>query len=326
MKALFYEQYGGPEVLGFKDVEKPTPGKGEVLIKVYATTVNRTDSATIRPIPIIARLMTGLFRPKWNIPGSEFAGIVEGIGNEVQSLKVGDKVFGFLDFNSGSHAQYMTIREDHAITIPDHLPYTQAAANSEGAHYAYNFIKKINLEKGHEVLVYGGTGAIGSAAIQLLKYFGAQVTAVCDTKNMDLMKSIGAYRVIDYTKEDYTRDQQRYHFVFDTVGKISFFQCRHLLLKGGVYISSDLGFMAQNVFLPFITPIIKPLLGAKKTAFPFPTDVQGTLRLIKKLIEQGHFKAVIDRTYPFEEIIEAYKYVQLGQKTGNVVISVEHDS
>ena len=326
MKAIVYQKYGSPDVLHLGEVEKPIPKDNEVLIKVYATTVNRTDSATIRAIPFFARFYTGMFKPKKTIPGTEFAGKIEEIGKNVKSLKVGDKVFGFDDQGSGSHAQYMTISEDKAITIPKNITYEQAAASTEGAHYAYNFIKKVNIKSGQNVLVNGATGAIGSAAVQLLKYFDVNVTAVCDTKNIDLVKSLGANKVIDYTKEDFTKDEEKYNFVFDAVGKSSFAKCKPLLQSGGIYISSDLGYMAQNVFLPLITPIIKPMIGNKKTVFPIPTDIRGSILLFKKLIEKGKFKAVIDRKYPFEQIIEAYKYVEKGQKKGNVVITVEHNN
>jgi len=326
MKAIVYTKYGGPDVLQLKEVEKPIPKDNEVLIKVYATTVNRTDCATIGAIPFFARLITGLFRPKKQIPGTEFAGEIEAVGKNVMSYKVGDRVFGFDDSGSGAHAQYVTISEDKVITIPENITYEQAAPSSEGAHYAYNFIKKVDIKSGQKILVNGATGAIGSAAVQLLKYFGVNVTAVCNTKNMELVKSLGASRVIDYTKEDFTKEDQKYDFVFDTVGKSSFFKCRKLLKPGGVYISSDLGYMSQNIFLPVITPVIKPMLGNRKTVSPFPTDISGSIRLIKKLIEEGKFKAVIDRKYPLERIVEAYKYVETGQKTGNVVITVEHNS
>jgi NADPH:quinone reductase-like Zn-dependent oxidoreductase len=323
MKAIVYTKYGPPDVLQLKEVEKPTPKDNEVLMKIHATTVNRTDCATIRAIPFFARFFTGLFKPKKQIPGTEFAGKIEEIGKNVTSFKIGDKVFGFDDQGSGSHAQYMTISEDKAITIPKNITYEQAAASTEGAHYAYNFINKVNIKSGHKVLVNGATGAIGSAAVQLLKYFGVNVTAVCNTKNIELVKSLGVDKIIDYTKEDFTKDDQKYNFVFDAVGKSSFFKCKQLLQPGGVYISSDLGYMSQNVFLPLITPIIKPIIGNKKTVFPMPVDVRRSLLLIKELIEKGKFKAVIDRKYPLEQIVEAYRYVEKGQKTGNVVINVE---
>jgi NADPH:quinone reductase-like Zn-dependent oxidoreductase len=326
MKAMVYEKYGPPDVLKLKEVNKPTPKENEVLIKVHATSVNRTDCATIRAIPFFARLVTGLFKPKKNTPGTEFAGEIEAVGKNVSTYKVGDKVFGFDDSGLESHAQFMTISEDKAITIPKNITYEQAAVSTEGAHYAYNFIKKVNLKSGQKVLVNGATGAIGSAAVQLLKYFEVNVTATCNTKNIELVKSLGAERVIDYTKEDFTKDNEKYDTVFDTVGKSSFFKCKRLLQPGGVYISSDLGYMAQNIFLPLITPIIKPMIGNKKTVSPIPTDIRGSLVLIKKLIEQGKFKAVIDRCYPLEQIVDAFKYVEKGQKTGNVVITVEHNN
>jgi NADPH:quinone reductase-like Zn-dependent oxidoreductase len=265
-------------------------------------------------------------KPKKQTPGTEFAGRIEAIGDDVTSLEVGDKVFGFDGSGSGSHAQYMTISEDKAIAIPENTTYEQAAASAEGAHYAYNAIKNARIESGQKTLVYGATGGIGSAAVQLLRYFDVNVTGVCSTKNTGLVKSLGASKVVDYTKEDFTEDEEKYDFVFDAVGKSSFAKCKPLLQSGGVYISSDLGYMAQNMFLPLITRIIKPMIGNKKTVSPFPTDIRGSILLIKKLIEQGKFKAVIDREYPFEQIIEAYKYVDKGQKTGNVVITVEHDN
>ena len=326
MKAIIYIKYGPPDVLQIKEVRKPVPKDYEVLIRVYATTVNRTDCATIRAKPFFMRISTGIFKPKKQIPGTEFAGEIETVGKNVQSLKTGDKVFGFCDQGSGSHAQYMRIKENNVITMPDNISYEQAAASFEGAHYAYNFINKVDLKKGQNVLVNGATGAIGSAAVQLLKYFDVNVTAVCATKNIELVKSLGADKVIDYTKEDFTKDEQKYDFVFDTVGKSSFFKCKHLLQPGGIYISSDLGYMSQNIFLPLITPIIKSMLGNKKTIFPTPTDTRGSILLIKSLIEQGKFRAIIDREYPLEQIVEAYRYVEKGHKIGNVVITVGHNN
>ena len=306
MKAVVCPKYGPPDVLELKEVEKPTPKDNEVLIKVHATTVNRTDYATLRAKPFMARLITGIFKPKNPIPGTEFAGIIEAVGKKVTSFKVGDKVFGFNDLGSGAQAQYLTISEDKALAIiPENTTYEQAAASSEGAHYARNFINKVKLKSGQKVLVNGATGAIGSAAVQFLKYFGADVTAVCGTKNIELVKSLGAGKVIDYTKEDFTRDDQKYNFVFDTVGKSSFGRCKPLLQPGGIYISSELGYRAQNIFLALITPIFR----GKKVVFPLPKDIRGSILLIKKLIEEGKLEAVVDRKYPFEQIAEAYKYV-----------------
>lgn len=323
MKAVVYQNYGPPDVLNLKEVEKPVPKNNEVLIKVYATTVNRTDNATIKAIPFFARIVTGLFKPKKQTPGTEFAGIIEEIGKDVAYFKVGDKVFGFDDLGSGSHAQFMTKDENSGMTImPEDLSFEQGAASVEGAFYAYNFINKIDLKAGQKVLVNGATGGIGSAVVQLLKYFEADVTAVCNTKNIDLVKSLGANRIIDYLEEDFTKDDERYNFVFDAVAKSSFRKCMPLLLSGGIYASSDLGYMSQNIFLPLITPIIKPLIGNKKTIFPLPTDLKGFIVLIKQLIEKGAYTSVIDRKYSFEDIVEAYRYVEKGEKTGNVVITI----
>ena len=324
MKAIVYTRYGPPDVLQLKEIEKPVLKDNEILVKVHAATVNRTDCATVRAKPFFMRIATGLLRPKKKVPGTEFAGVIEAVGEAVSSLKLGEKVFGFYDDGAGSQAQYLTIQEDKAITMPEGIRYEQAAASSEGAHYAYNFINKLNIEKGQDVLVNGATGAIGSAAVQLLKYLELNVIAVCPTKNIELVKNLGADKVIDYTKEDFTNQDKKFNYVFDTVGKSSFFKCWKLLKPGGIYISSDLGYMAQNIFLPFITPLIKPIIGNKKTIFPMPVDIKGSLQIVKKLIEQGKFKAVIDREYPLEQIVEAYKYVEKGQKTGNVVITVKH--
>ncbi len=326
MKAILHTRYGPPGILKLEEIEKPVPDDDEVLVKVFAATVNRTDSANLRAKPFFMRLVIGLFKPKKKVPGTEFAGVIEAVGKRVSSLKAGEKVFGFDDEGSGSQAQYLTITEDKVVTMPEGISFEQAAASSEGVHYAYNFINKVNIEKGQNILVNGATGAIGSAAVQLLKNLEVNVTAVCTTKNIELVKSLGANKVIDYTKEDFTEDDQKYSYVFDTVGKSSFFKCRKLLKPGGIYISSDLGYMSQNLFLPLITPIIKPLFGNRKTIFPVPVDIKGSLLLVKKLIEQGRFKAVIDRSFPLEEIVDAYQYVETGKKTGNVIITINNDN
>lgn len=327
MKAVIYTKYGSPDVLQLKEIDKPIPTDDEVLIKVIATTVNRTDCATISAIPFFARLITGLFKPKNQTPGTEFSGVIEALGKNISSLATDDKVFGFNDLGSGSHAQYITISEDKVITMPENISFEQATAGVEGAHYAYNFINKVNIEEGQSALVYGASGAIGSAAVQLLIHFGVNVTAVCGTRNIELVKSLGASKIIDYTKEDFTKeefttDDEKYNYVFDAVGKSSFFKCKHLLQRGGVYISTDLGYMAQNIFLPLITPMLKFLIGNKKTIFPFPSNVRASLILVRKLIEQGKFKALIDRSYSLDDIADAYRYVKKGHKTGTVVINV----
>lgn len=320
MKASVYTRYGPPDVLKVKEVKAPTPKDNEVLVRVHATTVNRTDCAMLRAKPFIMRFLTGLFKPGKIILGTGFAGKIEAVGKDVKSFKAGDKVFGFDDDGLSSHAQYLTLSEDKGLTtIPENITYEQAAASVEGVHYAYNFINKVNIGRGKKVLVNGATGAIGSAAVQLLKNFGADVIAVCNTKNIQLVKSLGADKTIDYTKEDFTKEDKQYDFIFDTVGKSSFGKCKPLLKPGGVYISSELGRMAQNIFFALITPI----MGNKKVVFPMPVDIRGSILLVKQLIEQGKFKAVIDREYPLEQIAEAFRYVETGEKTGNVVITVE---
>ena len=283
MKAVVRAKYGSPDVLKIKEIEKPTPDDNEVLIRIYATTVNRTDCGILWGKPFIIRFFTGLFKPNSPVTGTDFAGKIESVGKNVTSFKVGDKVWGFNDEGLGSHAQYMKILADKAFTtIPDNISYEQAAASAEGAHYAYNFIKKVKLRSGQKVLVNGATGAIGSAAVQLLKYFEADVTAVCNTKNIELVRSLGADKVIDYTNEDFTKDGQKYNFVFDAVGKSTFAKCKPLLLPGGVYMSSELGPGVQNPFLALITPIT----GGKKVIFPIPTDCKGSTLLSKILLKK----------------------------------------
>ena len=319
MKAIVYTKYGPPDVLQLKEVKKPIPKDNEVLIRVYAATVNRSDCAMLRAKPFIMRFFTGLFKPNKPILGTDFAGTIEAVGKNVASLKIGEKVFGFDDGGLSSHAQYMTLSKDNALTtMPNNMTYEQAAASIEGAHYAYNFINKVDIKHGQKVLVNGASGAIGSAAVQLLKYFGAKVTAVCNIKDADLVKSLGANKVIDYTKEDFTNSSEKYDFVFDTVGKSTFKKCKPLLVSGGVYMSSELGPMVQNPFLALITPIF----GNRKVKFPLPTNRSRSVRLIKKLSEEEKFRAVIDRTYSLDKIAEAYRYVEQGQKIGNVVIAV----
>jgi len=323
MKAIVYTKYGPPDVLQLKEVAKPTPKDNEVLIEIHATTVNRTDCAIRKAEPFISRFVTGLIRPKKTILGTEFAGKIEAVGKDVTSFEVGDKVFGFSGNDFGAHAEYMTMPEEGLLTtMPANMTYEEAAPSNEGAHYALNYIRKANIQSGQRVLINGATGAIGSAAVQLVKYFGADVTAVCNTKNIALVKSLGADKVLDYTKEDFTKDDQIYDVVFDAVGKSSFSRCKPLLKRGGIYFSSELGYMAQNPILALVTPII----GNKKVMFPIPKHSKEDVVLFKELIEAGKFKGVIDRYYPLEEIVEAYKYVETGQKTGNVVITVEHNN
>ncbi|MBK7959234.1 MAG: NAD(P)-dependent alcohol dehydrogenase [Bacteroidetes bacterium] len=319
MKAIIYTQYGPPEVAQLMEVPKPIPIEDEVLVKVHASTVNRTDAGFRSAEYFISRFWSGLFRPNYPILGCEFAGVIESIGTNVKSFKVGDKVFGFNDKTFGGHAEYMTIAEKDAITtMPDNLDFYHAAALTEGSHYALVDIRAAKVTKGQQVMVYGATGAIGSAAVQLLKHFGAIVTAVCNTKNVALLKSLGADVVIDYQTEDYTSIETKFHFIFDSVGKSSFGACKPLLLNQGIYISTEFGKNGENIYYALTTPYF----GNKRLLFPLPTIDKQDVIFLKELAERGEFKPVIDRHYTLEQIVEAYKYVESGQKTGNVVIKI----
>ncbi|MEX0772279.1 MAG: NAD(P)-dependent alcohol dehydrogenase [Balneolales bacterium] len=318
MKAITRNSYGSPEVLKVKSLEKPLPTGSEILIRVYATTVNRTDWGILTGKPFPIRFFSGLFKPSSPIPGTDFAGQIEAIGKNVKSFQVGDKVWGLNTSGLSSHAEYMTIAEDQAVTtIPEGLSYEEAVACGEGAHYALNVINKVHIKEGNKVLVNGATGAIGSAALQILKHFNAYVTAVGNTQNIDLLKSLGADKTYDYLQEDFREDKEKYHFVFDAVGKSSFAECQHLLLPKGVYISSELGPHAQNLYLPLITKF----LGSKKVIFPIPRNDKRSILFINSLLEKGEFRAVTDRKYSINKIKEAYKFVASGQKTGNVIIT-----
>ncbi len=319
MKAAINTIYGPPEVVQVMEVEKPVQKDNEVLIKVHATTVNRTDCGFRSAEYFISRFFSGLFKPKFKTLGNEFAGVVEAVGKNVRSFSTGDKVFGYNDTTFGAHAQYISIAEDAAIAaMPMNVGFEEAAAITEGGHYALCDVRAAKVQAGQNVLVNGATGAIGSAAVQLIKHFGASVTAVCNTKNMELVRSLGADAVIDYTQEDFTKLDQRFHFVFDAVGKSSFAKCKHLLHDKGIYISTELGKNSANVFLA----LISPLTAGKKVLFPLPSISKADVIFLKELVETGKFKPVIDRHYKLDDIVEAYRYVETRQKTGNVIITV----
>ena len=319
MRAIVYSKYGPPEVAKLLEVPKPLPKDNEILVKVYSSTVNRTDSGLRSAEYFISRFFTGLFRPKYQILGCEFAGIVEEIGQHITTFKRGDKIFGFNDKTFGGHGEYLTITEADAITtMPDGFSFDEAAAFTEGAHYALVDIRAAKVERGQTVLVYGATGAIGSAAVQLLKHFGAKVTAVCNTKNISLIKSLGADTVVDYQAQDFTKTEVKFEFIFDAVGKSSFGQCKPLLTAKGVYISTELGKNGENLLFALITP----LWGGKRLLFPIPSITKQDVIFLKELVEKVEFKPVIDRQYNLDQIVEAYKYVESGQKTGNVILKI----
>jgi len=319
MRAIINTKYGPPEVVQLMEIDKPVPKDKEVLIKVYVTTVNRTDCGFRSAQYFISRFFSGLFRPKNKTLGNEFAGTIEAIGKDVTSFKTGDKVFGYNDTKFGAHAEYMTMAENEAIiAMPDNLTYEEAAPITEGGHYALCDIRAAKIKKGQQVLVYGATGAIGSAAVQLAKYFGATVTAVCNTKNVELIKSLGADTVIEYTKQDFTKTNQTFDFVFDAVGKTSFGKCKPIINKNGIYISTELGRYSENIFFALTTPIFSN----KKVFFPLPTICKDDVMFLKELVVAGKYKPVIDRKYTLEQIVDAYRYVESGQKTGNVLITL----
>jgi NADPH:quinone reductase-like Zn-dependent oxidoreductase len=324
MKAAVRVRYGPPEVVRIADVDKPAIKDGEVLVKVHAATVNRTDCGLRAGKPFIVRFFAGLIRPRAKVLGSEFAGVVEAVGGGVTSFEAGDRVFGFSEGLFGAHAECLSMPGDGPLAImPTNVTFEEAAPSTEGSRYARSFIKAAKVLSGQDVLVYGATGAIGSAAVQLLKCLGATVTAVCDRGNMELVTALGADRVIDYTAGDFTKDQQAYDMVLDAVGKTSFSRCKQLLKPRGIYLSSDLGPLSQNPVLALITS----LSGGKKVMFPIPgKHDQEEVKNIKELIESGAFEPVIDRTYPLDQIVEAYRYVETGQKIGNVVLSVRPSS
>ena len=300
------------------EVDRPVVGDRDLLIQVHAATVNRTDCGFRAAHPWFVRLITGIIRPRATILGCEFAGVVEAAGAGVTMFRVGDRVFGFSEF--GGHAEYLSMAQDGPVaTMPPNASFEEVAPATEGSHYALSLISNAQIRAGQRVLVNGATGAIGSAAVQLLKRVGADVTAVCDTATVELVRGLGADRVIDRSIEDFTKDEQTYDVVLDAVGKSSFGRCKRLLTPRGIYLSSDLGPLSQNPVLAVTTRFT----GGRRVMFPIPPKYdQARVTGFKKMMETGEFKPVIDRTYRLDEIVDAYRYVESGRKIGNVVISI----
>jgi NADPH:quinone reductase-like Zn-dependent oxidoreductase len=320
MKAAIRTIYGDPSVLSVQNVEKPTPKDNEVLVKVHATTISRTDTGVLLGAPSVFRFFTGLPKPRYQTTGTDFAGQIESVGKNVADFKVGDRIWGFKDHGLPSHAEYLAVSTEQPILkMPEGYDYQTMVACAEGAHYARNFINKVDLKAGQKALVNGATGGIGSALVQILKHFGLQVTAVCGTPHIDLVKSLGADKVYDYWTEDFTKDTEQYDYVFDAVGKSSFKLCKPLLKPKGIYISSELGPNNENLYLPLTTLFS----GGKKVIFPMPLDIKASMVFIQNLVEMGRFKPVIDRVYPLDDIAKAFEYVLTGQKIGNVIISMD---
>lgn len=318
MKASIRRNYCLPSKLKIEQIEKPIPKDDEVLIKVYITTVNRTDCANLTAKPFIMRFVLGLFKPRKIVVGTDFAGEVISIGKKVNSINIGDRAFGFNETGSESQAEYVTTVEENIFTIPKNIDFKQAAASLEGAHYAYSFIHKVNIKSGQSILINGATGGIGSALLQFIRQYDVKIAATCDTKNIELIQTLGADKIFDYTKEDFTDKGGKYDFVFDTVGKSTFGKCKSLLNEKGVYISSELGPYSQNVFYPLFNSI-----SSKKVIFPIPYNKRETIPYIISHLEKGSFKPVIDREYQLKDISKAYGYVIKGEKTGNVLINVK---
>jgi NADPH:quinone reductase-like Zn-dependent oxidoreductase len=318
VRAVVYDRYGPPDVQRIEDVERPVPNKDEVLVKIRATTVTRTDCGIRAAKPFFIRLIFGLRRPKQRILGTELAGEIEAVGEAVSQFAVGDHVFGSTpSFQSGAHAEFVCVPEAGPLAHkPAGMTFEEAAAVTDGAILALMCLESVHPRSGQAILVYGASGAIGTAGVQLAKHFGADVTAVCNTKNLELVRSLGADRVIDYTQEDFTKNGQTYDVIFDAVGKHSFSRCRDSLKPGGAYVATD---GLRNIFLALWTSRI----GDKKVLFPIPPHyTQKNVLLIKELIEAGKYRAVIDRCYPLEDVVEATRYVETEQKTGNVVLTV----
>jgi len=317
MKAIVYTQYGSPEVLQLKEVEKPLPKDNEILLSVKATAVNSGDLRLRKADPWAVRLFFGLMKPKTNILGSVFSGEVESVGKDVRLFKIGDEVFGHTDMRFGAYASYISLSENGTLALkPKSLTHTEAAVIPFGGTTAFHFIKKAAIQPGQKVLIYGASGAVGSAAIQLAKHFGAEVTGVCSTANMDLVKSLGADNVIDYTKEDFAGSGEVYDVIIDTVNKISFSSGVKSLTKNGLLILSAAG--VSEMLQGFWTS----MTSSKKVVTGVISHTAEDIDFLKKLVEAGKLKPVIDKTYPLEEMAKAHAYVELGHKKGNVAVTL----
>ena len=325
MKAIVCTKYGAPDVLQLHEIEKPAPKDNEVLIKVQAATATTAGLTGRKGEPYIGRLFTGLTKPQKNILGFELAGEIEAIGKDVKLFKTGDQVFGHTGIAMGAHAEYKCLPEDAALVIkPPNMTFEESVSVVEGALTALHFFRKGNIQREQKVLVYGASGSVGTASIQVAKYFGAEVTGVCSTANLKLVKSLGADMVIDYTQEDFTKNGQVYDIIFDTVGKRSFSLCKDSLSQKGVYLDAA---GAATIFPMLWTS----MFGSKKaiitaTYVRSASNIKKDLIFLKELIEAGKIQSVIDRRYPLEQTAEAHRYVETGHKRGNVVITMEHNN
>ncbi|MBN8639574.1 MAG: NAD(P)-dependent alcohol dehydrogenase [Anaerolineae bacterium] len=327
MKAIVYEAYGSPDVLQLRDISKPVPKADEVLIKVHATTVTTGDCnmrgfVFVPPsFGLMSRLMFGIRKPKRVVLGVELAGEIEAVGSSVQRFKVGDQVFGLDGSRIGAYAEYACRTETGGLVIkPASMSYAEAAAFPNGALTAFTFLKKIgSVQRGQKVLIVGASGSVGSAAVQIAKHFGAEVTGVCSSRNAELVKSIGADSVIDYAKQDFTRNGEVYDIIYDTVGKVSFSRLKNSLTPNGTFLASAGGLGTMLLMLR------TSLFGSKKIKAGISSESQEDLAFLTRLAEAGAIKPIIDRCYPLEAMVEAHRYVDTGRKKGNVVIVVTQD-
>jgi NADPH:quinone reductase-like Zn-dependent oxidoreductase len=318
MRAVIHNRYGTPDVLQLADVERPVPKEDEILVRIHAASVTRTDCGLRSAKPFMSRAITGLRRPKRTILGMEFAGEVEAVGTRVREFHVGERVFGVKGF--GANAEFVCVRETAPVAhMPAAVTFEEAAAVCDGVCMALSCLRKTDLRPGRSVLVYGASGSIGVAAGQLLKHFELDVTAVCNTKNVELVRSLGADEVIDYEQTDFTKNGKTYDVILDAVGKHSFRRSRRSLKPGGIFITTDLGFMWHAPLVALLTLWI----GDKRSTIGVARYKQEDVLLAKELVEAGKYQSVIDRSYPLEDVIEATRYVETGQKTGNVVLVVD---
>lgn len=323
MKAVVYQEYGAPEVLKMTKIDQPTPKANEVMIRIYATTVTAGDWRLRKADPFIVRLFFGLFKPKYQVLGHELAGEVVAVGDAVKKFRVGDQVFGSTKTDTGTYAEYYCISEDMPLVhLPKGWNYEEAASIPVGAQTALHFLKQANIQNGQKVLIHGASGSVGTAAVQLAKCFGAEVTGVCSTGNVEMVKSLGASHVIDYKKEDFAKVAEAYDVIFSTVGKTNYAASKHLIKPGGYFLAcdasaKDYGVIVRQAFgkLFGIQPIHQVIGG-------LAAESKDDLNTIKDIIEEGKFRAVIDRVYPIENIVDAHAYVEKGHKKGNVVLAV----
>lgn len=319
MKVAYRGRYGGPEVLSVRELPVPEPSPDQVLVRVKAATVNRTDCGILSASPFVIRAFTGLFAPKIKGTGTDFAGVVVALGRNVTGLDLGERIMGFSDNGLGSHAEYICIdSRTPFVKIPEGIPYPTAVASMEGAHYAVNFLNKVELSPDSTVLVNGASGAIGSALIQLLLDKGIQVSATCLPDHTETLSAYPFHKLYDLGKTGLPDIREKFDVIFDAVGKSTFGVCKPLLKREGVYISSELGPGGQNLFFS----LFAPLFPGKKVRFPVPFDIRASLVTVRDMLVRGTFMPLIDRTYPLDQVKDAFVYVRSGKKTGNVILSM----